>query len=132
IGRKRTYRERRAVATARAALEQPHADVGEIARMVQLSHRRFVELFSADVGMTPKRYARICRFQHSLASLATEHPWWQIALESGYYDQAHLCREWHELTGLTPGEVRRSRTVQVKDHHIALVRNVQDDPARRH
>src|SRR5262249_39563454 len=59
IARGQRYREHRVVAVARTALDQPRADVGEIARMVQLSRRRLIELFSADVGITPKRYARI-------------------------------------------------------------------------
>jgi transcriptional regulator GlxA family with amidase domain len=125
LARRGQYEERRIVAAARTALEQPFAEVGRVARMVQLSRRRLIEVFRADVGMTPKRYARVFRFQRALAHVRSGRSWAQIALASGYYDQAHLCREWAELTGLTPRELTSAREIHVKDHHVALVKSIQ-------
>jgi AraC-like DNA-binding protein len=129
LARRGSYEERPAVAAARAVLERPGAAVGDVARMLQLSRRRLIELFHADVGMTPKRYARVHRFQRSLGLAASGRSWARVALESGYYDQAHLCREWAELTGLTPHAVTGARKIRVKDHHLALVTSIQDKRA---
>jgi transcriptional regulator GlxA family with amidase domain len=73
--------------------------------------------------MTPKRYARVRRFQRAL-SLATTSPspaWAQIAIECGYYDQAHLCREWAEFTGLSTSDWLALRRTPVKENHVALL-----------
>ena len=103
-------------------MDRPGVAVGAIAAELQLSRRRFIEIFTRDVGMTPKRYARVRRFQRAL-SLATTCPsraWAQLALDCGYYDQAHLCREWAELTGLSPSAVVALTGTPVKVHHVAL------------
>jgi AraC-like DNA-binding protein len=123
------YEERAVVAAAREALESG-ASVGDVARAAQLSRRRFIEVFRADVGMTPKRYARVQRFQRSMALAGSERRWASVAAECGYYDQAHLCREWAELARLTPQRVRDAMRVRVKEHHLALVTSVQDERAR--
>lgn len=129
LARRGTYEEHAVVAAARAALERPGAEVREVAKMVQLSRRRLIELFRADVGMTPKRYARVHRFQRSLGLAGSGRRWAAVALESGYCDQAHLCREWAELTGLTPQAVMGARKIRVKNHHLALVTSIQDGRA---
>ncbi|HEU4538081.1 MAG TPA: helix-turn-helix domain-containing protein [Polyangiaceae bacterium] len=118
----RGRRERDAVKHARFALDQPGAEVGQLARDIGLSRRRLIEIFTADVGMTPKRYARVRRFQRALA-LAEASPsprWAGLAFECGYYDQAHLCREWAELTGVSPSEFVSLRRRPVKENHLAL------------
>ena len=103
-------------------LGAPGVEIAEVAKDVQLSHRRFIELFTEQVGMTPKRYSRVRRFQRALA-LATSRgspAWAEVAFQCGYYDQAHLCRDWVEFTGLSPMEFLRMRSVDVKDNHVAL------------
>ena len=113
---------RGAVSAALSRLDQPGVKVGEVTKAFGLSRRRFVEIFTEDVGMTPKRYGRVRRFQRALA-LAFESPspaWAQLALECGYFDQAHLCRDWAEFTGFSPGELLAMRGTRVKDHHLAL------------
>jgi AraC-like DNA-binding protein len=102
------------VAVALGRLGAPGVEVGEVARQVQLSHRRFIELFTEQVGMTPKRYARVRRFQRALG-LATRQgapAWTRVALDCGYFDQAHLCGDWVEFTGFSPAELLRLRDVR--------------------
>jgi AraC-like DNA-binding protein len=110
------------VAVALGRLGAPGVEVGDVARQVQLSHRRFIELFTEQVGMTPKRYARVCRFQRALSLVTGKGApaWAHVALDCGYFDQAHLCRDWAEFTGFSPTELVRLRNVRVKDHHVAL------------
>jgi AraC-like DNA-binding protein len=113
---------RPAVRAGLAELDQPGVEVGHVARVLCLSRRRFIEVFTQDVGMTPKRYSMVRRFQRALA-LTVRSPsaaWAQIALECGYCDQAHLCRDWAELTGLSPGKFLALRGIQVKENHVAL------------
>jgi AraC-like DNA-binding protein len=114
-------RHRPSVAVAVAELDRPGVEVGEVARLVGLSRRRFIEIFTEDVGMTPKRYSVVRRFQRALA-LAQRRPmsWSRIALECGYYDQAHLCRDWSELTGVSPTDFVALRGIPVKDGHVAV------------
>jgi AraC-like DNA-binding protein len=113
---------RTAVGAALADLDRPGIEVGGVAKALGLSHRRFIEIFAEDVGMSPKRYAMVRRFQRALA-MALQHPWpaWaQIALGQGYYDQAHLCRDWVELAGISPAELVGLRDIPVKDNHVAI------------
>ncbi len=64
--------------------------------------RRFVEA----VGMTPKRYARLGRFQRVLQAVAHGRgvSWSQVAAETGLYDQSHLVHEFRAFAGITPGQ----------------------------
>jgi AraC-like DNA-binding protein len=97
-------------------------EVARVARDVRLSHRRLIELFTRQVGMTPKQYSRVRRFHHALASATSSGSpdWAQLALDCGYFDQAHLCHDWAEFTGFSPVELLRLRDVPVKDHHVAV------------
>jgi AraC-like DNA-binding protein len=115
-------RPRPAIAAALAALDRPRAEVGQVARMLELSRRRFIEIFSEDVGMTPKRFAMVRRFQRALAlaSRAAAPAWSRIAAECGYYDQPHLCRDWTDITGLSPEEHIRRRAIPVNPNHVAI------------
>ncbi len=68
-----------------------------------LSQRRFIEVFKTEVGMTPKIYSRIHRFQRARNAMRQgSTDWSQFALEYGYCDQSHLIREFVEFSGSTP------------------------------
>ena len=111
---------RPAIGVALAALDQPRATVGAVAEALGLSRRRLIEIFSEDVGISPKRYAMVRRFQRALAIAQREQAWSRIALEGGYYDQAHLCRDWVELTGVSPAAFVALRGTPVKENHLAV------------
>lgn len=113
---------RGAVKQALVDLDRPLVDVGRVTQELRLSRRRFIEIFTEDVGMTPKRYARVRRFQRALAAAMASSPpcWAELALACGYFDQAHLCREWAELAGVSPSEFVALRRKRVKEHHLAL------------
>ncbi|MGH7656991.1 MAG: helix-turn-helix domain-containing protein, partial [Gemmatimonadales bacterium] len=84
-------------------------DVGEVVRQTGYSHRRFIALFQDAVGLTPKLYCRILRFQRVLLRGAADPSlsWVELALNAGYADQSHFNRDFREFTGATPGEYRR-------------------------
>lgn len=81
----------------------PGVAIAAVTESVGLSSRRFIELFARRVGLTPKRYWRVRRFQEvvRVASSATL-PWTDVALACGYYDQAHFIRDFRAFSGLTP------------------------------
>jgi AraC-like DNA-binding protein len=84
--------------------------VGDLAEHVGLSKRRFIEVFSDQVGVTPKVFARLQRFQAALKSIPRGPvSWADLALASGYYDQAHFANEFRVLSGMTPSEYHAGR-----------------------
>lgn len=88
------------------------ARVGEVTAAIGLSHKRFIERFKAEVGVTPKRYCRLLRFQHAVrrAHAARAVDWTAVAVASGYFDQAHFIHDFREFSGLTPTAYGAGRT----------------------
>ena len=80
------------------------ARIGELTRELGWSRKRIVARFRDEVGLTPKRAARLLRFERArtLAEGAARPEWAGIAREAGYYDQAHLINEFRSFTGRTP------------------------------
>ena len=78
--------------------------IAAVSAQLGLSARHFGALFAAEVGLTPKRFCRIRRFQALLHRIERGHPvdWAELALACGYYDQAHFLRDFRAFTGLTP------------------------------
>ena len=79
--------------------------VVEVARDTGLSRRRFAGLFREQVGLSPKLYCRLRRFQQVVRRIASGAPvnWAELALDGGYCDQAHMAHEFREFSGLSPG-----------------------------
>ena len=78
--------------------------IAEVAREVGWSHKHLITRFNEWVGVSPKKAARILRFEAFTRALDTRpHPTWSdLATRFGYADQAHLIRETRALTGHTP------------------------------
>jgi AraC-like DNA-binding protein len=104
----------RAVAFALTVFDRsPHtASVTSVTDAIGLSAKRFIERFKMDVGMTPKRYCRIRRFQRAVAQAHRSDgvDWTQVALDCGYFDQAHFIHDFRSFAGLTPTEYQAART----------------------
>jgi AraC-like DNA-binding protein len=96
-----------AVASAVAALHRGTA-VAAVADGLGWTSRRLARRFTEQVGLSPKRFARVRRFQRLLRrrGAAPEADWTRLAADCGYYDQAHLIHEFRALGGTTPGEYR--------------------------
>src|SRR5262245_31044666 len=124
-------RHHRAVRVGLDVLRRTHgrARIRDIAGTLDLSQRRFSDAFAAEVGLTPKLFGRIQRFQHAIASSrsAAEVDWARLAVECGYFDQAHLIHELVEFSGVSPADYWRRQNrlelagVHVKRHHLPLV-----------
>jgi len=80
-----------------------------------------IELFAAQVGVAPKIFSRIGRFQRALTLAKQDESldWPQLALDCGYFDQPHLIREFVSLSGLSPRELLQ-RSAVMEGHHAAL------------
>ncbi len=80
--------------------------IAEVTGQIGLSSRRFIELFKEQVGMTPKLYCRVRRFQQVVKSIAggQDLDWAQVALDGGYFDQAHFNHDFRAFSGLCPTE----------------------------
>ena len=78
----------------------------EIAHNVGYSQKHFIHLFKHHVGVAPKSYLRIMRFQKTLTEIvaAKEIDWRMLALDCGYYDQAHFIGDFKKFSGYTPEE----------------------------
>lgn len=84
---------------------KPHIHrVLHLAQEAGLSRRRFAQLFREQVGLTPKLYCRLRRFQHLLRRIAAGAPidWADVAVAEGYCDQAHLANEFRNFAGISP------------------------------
>ena len=98
--------------------KRPHdARIAAVTAMSNLSPKRFIERFKAAVGLTPKRYSRILRFQHALAHAETGHrvDWTRIAMDCGYFDQAHFIHDFRSFAGITPTGYQDGQT-QFRNH----------------
>jgi AraC-like DNA-binding protein len=80
-------------------------------------------VFRAEVGMTPKLYSRVRRFQLALArARATPRAdWARLAGECGYFDQSHLIHDFRQFCGLGPTDCLRHLRVPVKENHVPLI-----------
>ena len=81
--------------------------IGNLVTGSGLSASQFQRRFAAQVGMTPKLFARTIRFDRALAARrnAPNRRWTEIIHELGYFDQAHFIRECRAFAGLPPGSL---------------------------
>jgi AraC-like DNA-binding protein len=95
----RTFRECvRAMLRARGAI-----GLSDLQRSTGLGERQLQRRFLSSMGITAKSFARVVRFREVLGALTRGAPdWADMALECGYYDQAHLIRDFRTFTGRTP------------------------------
>jgi AraC-like DNA-binding protein len=92
----------RAIRTLQRSPRLPTA--GELAREVGASERHLRRAFAEVVGMPPKRFLRVLRFQRALhmARRSRAVDWGAVAKDAGYFDQAHLIADFRALAGTTP------------------------------
>src|SRR5687767_12191282 len=103
------------------------ASVRDVAREVGICQRRFSKVFAAQVGLTPKVFCRILRFQQvrAMADHIKNLDWAQIASTCEYFDQSHLINDFQEFSGFSPTEYLRhvrpnQQDGRLKSHHVPL------------
>lgn len=97
-------------------------EVSNLAAEVGYSRRHLTELFRRELGLTPKTAARVLRFERSRRLIASpERPGLaQVAAAAGYYDQAHMAREWSEIAGCSPTTWMAEELPSVQDEPLLL------------
>ncbi len=92
------------------ALIQLHAGtlrIAELASVVGASTRQLNRRFENAIGVTPKQFSRVSRFVRALTELRSRRniPLTEVALNSGYFDQAHFNHEFRQFAGFQPSEL---------------------------
>jgi AraC-like DNA-binding protein len=98
--------------------------VGDLCSELGCSRKHMVRRFDEQIGVTPKTFARVLRFQRAVHMLGhcdgassieagelgdgERMTWGEIALECGYFDQAHMNREFRQFAGASPSELHAS------------------------
>jgi AraC-like DNA-binding protein len=115
---KRPFRRHPAVPLAVRRLSEGASSVGQVAAELGLSRRRLIEVFNAEVGMTPKVFARVQRFQRARSAARDKLPQFsELAWQAGYCDQSHLIRDFVAFSGFSPLELLGSAGPELKDNH---------------
>ena len=81
--------------------------INELNILLQVSERQLERKFKENIGISPKNFSNIIRLQFFLKLFRTKSPEQSltaIGYESGFYDQAHLIREFRKSVGLSPGQ----------------------------
>ena len=93
-------------AWARMRTSAGRASVSGLAGELGWSHRRLIARFREGIGLAPKTLGRVLRFERVSRLLqGVEEPRLaEVALDCGYFDQAHLNRDFRQFAGTTPGE----------------------------
>jgi AraC-like DNA-binding protein len=78
--------------------------VAECVRSVGVSERRLSQVFREQVGMSPKMWCRVRRFQTAVRALhnGADGAWAELALRCGYYDQSHFANDFRAFSGINP------------------------------
>ncbi|RYZ38540.1 MAG: AraC family transcriptional regulator [Myxococcaceae bacterium] len=101
-------------AGVRWAVERIHhaggnLDIAALAQELGRSHKHLIHQFHEHVGLPPRRLARLLRFDRAVQRLKAGGPvrWAELAVELGYFDQAHLHRDFRQFTGGPPSALLR-------------------------
>jgi len=99
----------------------PHTrTIAEVTGQIGLSAKRFIQVFSGEVGLTPKLFCRVRRFQRVLRHIGAGRPveWAAVAVDCGYFDQAHFIRDFRAFSGINPTAYISQRTEHL--NHVPL------------
>lgn len=83
------------------------ATVAQAARALGLSERQLERRFLQRVGVSPKRYATLARFERAVELARGATSLTHAALDAGYYDQSHFIRDFTRFAGGPPGQILR-------------------------
>ncbi len=99
------------LATHRIATIDPgRLELKNVSRDLGVSREHLIRRFREQIGLTPKAYANILRFDRALKlARRARDSWAGIAADCGYYDQAHLVRDFQRYAGRAPTSLLRDQ-----------------------
>ena len=98
-------------ASLSALLRTPSISIENLAGIACLGKKQYGRLFREYVGMNPKEYGRIVRFQRALRMMQLgSRDYTGIAYSSGYSDQSHFIRDFRQFSGMTPKKLTEYQT----------------------
>ena len=85
--------------------------IGALAAEAGVSHKHLIGLFREQIGLAPRLVSRLARFNRALRRLnrVGGAGWATAAQDCGYFDQAHLIRDFHDFAGATPRRMQAMR-----------------------
>lgn len=96
-------------------IRQPdQISLGLLNQKIGYSQKHFIEMFKRQVGITPKAYLKIIRFQKAINEIEQHKDvdWALISQDCGFYDQAHFINDFKFFSGFTPEEyVKRKNDI---------------------
>jgi transcriptional regulator GlxA family with amidase domain len=107
--------------------------VQQLADEIGYSRRHFSERFRDAIGVAPRLAARAFRFERTCRLIA-DNPLSlaHVAIERGYYDQAHLTREWYALAGCSPKAWMTRELPFLQDYELGGSDNRSNDLKSAH
>jgi AraC-like DNA-binding protein len=93
-----------AVAHALARFGTGPRRIADVVDEIGMTSRRFIRLFNDEVGLAPKTFCRVSRFQRTVTLLhrSVAVDWAETAAACGYYDQSHMIHDFRDFSGLRP------------------------------
>ncbi|MBP2830857.1 helix-turn-helix transcriptional regulator [Aquimarina sp. U1-2] len=79
-------------------------NLSELSDKLGYSQKQFIQLFKKYVGLTPKQFHRVIRFNEILAAVENQETisWTIVAADCGYFDQAHFIKDFQSFSGINP------------------------------
>jgi AraC-like DNA-binding protein len=90
--------------------------IRDLASTIGITQKHLISQFEKVVGLRPKSFARVCKFQKvvNLIEQQDQIEWSAIAVDCGYYDQAHFIKEFQAFSGLNPSAYVKQRGDYIK------------------
>ncbi len=100
------------------------ARIAELAYKSGLTSRHFIDLFKYHVGMAPKLFCRVRRFQEVLRRISAGRRvvWTNVALDCGYFDQSHFIRDFQSFAGVNPSKYLADHSDYTGHHNHLPIR----------
>jgi len=94
--------------------------MADVSDQIGISSRRFIQLFSGEVGLTPKLFCRVRRFQQVLQMIhrGDDCDWVDLAASCGYFDQAHFIHDFKAFSGINPTTYMAQKTEHL--NHVPI------------
>jgi AraC-like DNA-binding protein len=109
-------------AVARIIQSKGTVSLKELQKTVNLSERSFERKFNQSVGVSPKVFSRVSRFQASLNQFRADdfNRLSDIAFDNLYADQSHFIRSFKEFSGFSPNQFQK-RSFELVENFPQLI-----------